>query len=82
MTRTPLALALVLLALLSAPALAGSCDADLKKIDKALSSTDLPPDQKAQAKDMRGQAEKLCSAGNEEEAADVLSEVKAMLAVE
>ncbi len=80
MTRT--ALAFALLALVSAPALAAPCDADLKKIDKALTSTDLPPDQKAQAKDMRKQAEKLCNAGNAEEAADVLSEVKAMLAVE
>jgi hypothetical protein len=76
--------ALTLLALCAAPslALAAPCDADLRKIDKALASADLPPDQKAQAKDMRNQAEKLCGAGNQEEAADVLAEIKSMLAVE
>lgn len=79
---TRIALAFALLTLTALPALAAPCDADLQKIDKALASTDLPPDQKAQAKDMRNQAQKLCSAGNAEEAADVLSEVKAMLAVE
>ena len=80
MTRT--ALAFALLAFTALPAMAAPCDADLKKIDKALTSADIPPDQKAQAKDMRNQAQKLCSAGNQEEASYVLSEVKAMLAVE
>ena len=77
-----LLLATALTACLAGSAFAGPCDDDLKKIDKALTSQDVAADQKAQVKDMRNQAEKLCSAGNVEEGADVLSEAKAMLAIE
>jgi hypothetical protein len=35
-----------------------------------------------QAEDMRGQAQQLCDAGNEEEGADVLSEAVALLGIE
>ena len=73
------ALALGLLAVLSAPAIAGPCDADLKTLDAALTGDTLKPDVRPQLQDMRDQAEELCKAGNEEEAADVLSEAAAII---
>ncbi|WP_421694773.1 hypothetical protein [Aestuariivirga sp.] len=72
------ALGLALFAM-SVPALAGPCDEDIKRVDAALTRTDLSPDVRAQLQDMRNQAEKLCQAGNEEEAADVLAEASSIL---
>ena len=72
-------LALALTCALSGAALAGGCDEDLKKLDTALQSPALTPEVKAQAQDMRNQAQKLCEAGNVEEGADVLSEAMALV---
>ena len=77
-----LATALIFAALFGGTALAGQCQDDLKKIDKALKSETIAPDQKAEVKDMRAQAADLCKAGNEQEGVDVLTEAKAMLSVE
>ncbi|WP_373504730.1 hypothetical protein [Aestuariivirga sp.] len=74
--------ALVLLALTTGIAFAGPCDDDLKKVDAALASDAVPAEQKAQVQDMRSQAAELCGAGNEQEGVDVLTEAKAMLAIE
>lgn len=71
-----------LLAATAGTALAGPCDDDLKKLDEALQSDQIAPDVKAQAQDMRGQAEMLCDAGNEREGADILSEAAALLGIE
>ena len=71
--------ALGLIAALSAPAFAGPCDTDLKVLDAALAGDTLKPDVRAQLQDMRDQADKLCKAGNEEEAADVLSEASSII---
>ena len=73
-------LALGLLAALSAPAMAGPCDSDLATLKTALASSQAQPDVKTQIQDMVAQAEKLCAAGNEEEAADVISDATSMLA--
>lgn len=75
-------LSLTLLAFTSAAALAGACDGDLAKVDAALTTTAVPPDQRNQVKDMREQAAQLCGAGNEQEGLDVLTEAKSMLAIE
>ena len=72
-------LALGLMATVSTPALAGPCDADLPALKAQLASATLQPDVKSQVQDMVAQAEKLCAAGNEEEAADVLSDASSML---
>ncbi len=77
-----LAYTLLFTAMLGGTALAGQCQDDLKKIDRALKSGDIAPDQKAAVKDMRTQAADLCKAGNEQEGVDVLTEAKAMLNVE
>jgi hypothetical protein len=63
-------------------ALAGQCEDDIAKIDKALASMELAPDERAQLEDMREQALKLCGAGNVQEGLDVASEAKAMLNIE
>ena len=77
--------AIIVLALVLATAgsaLAGPCEDGLKKLDDALQSDQIAPDLKMQAEDMRGQAQQLCDAGNEEEGADVLSEAVALLGIE
>jgi hypothetical protein len=76
------ALAAALIIALAAPAMAGSCDEGLAKIETALQSADLSPDVKAEVADMRKQAEQLCGAGNEEEGTDVLAEAAALLGIE
>lgn len=72
--------ALGLLAALSAPAFAGPCDSDLQALKSQLSQSSAQADVKTQVQDMVAQAEKLCAAGNEEEAADVISDATSMLA--
>ena len=73
------AFAIALLTMTPGPALAGPCDADLPALKAQLASATLQPDVKSQVQDMVAQAEKLCAAGNEEEAADVLSDASSML---
>jgi hypothetical protein len=63
-------------------AMAGTCQADLAKIDTALQSPNLAPDVKAQVKDMHAQAQQLCDAGHEEEGEDILNEAIALLGIE
>lgn len=75
-------IALAFLAATAGSALAGPCEDGLKKLDQAIGSDQIAPDMKTQAEDMRGQAQQLCDAGNEEEGADVLSEALALLGVE
>ena len=67
---------------LSATAFAGPCQDDIAKIDAALASGDVGPDQRAQIEDMRNQAVQLCGAGNEAEGLDVAAEAKAMLNIQ
>jgi hypothetical protein len=74
--------ALALLIALAAPAAAGSCADELKKIDAALASEQIAPDVKAQVQDMRNQAEQLCSAQNQDEGMDILQEAAAILGIE
>ena len=63
-------------------AFAGQCQDDIEKIDAALASGDVGPDQRAQLEDMRNQAVQLCGAGNEAEGLDVTAEAKAMLNIQ
>ena len=65
-----------------AAAVAGQCQDDIKQVDEALERGDIPSGQKAEVEDMRNQAASLCKAGNEQEGLDMLTEAKAMLAVE
>jgi len=73
---------LALASLMAAPALAGQCQDDIAKIDKALATMELSPDERAQLDDMRNQAVQLCGAGNEQEGIDVTTEAKAMLNIQ
>ncbi len=67
---------------LSTAAFAGQCQDDIAKIDEALASGDVGPDQRAQLEDMRNQAVQLCGAGNESEGLDVTAEAKAILNIQ
>jgi hypothetical protein len=75
-------LAIALTFATAASASAAGCGEDLKKLDTALQAPDISPDVKAEVLDMRNQAEKLCTAGNEEEGEDVLAEAAALLGIE
>ncbi len=75
-------LALALISATAGAASAAGCAEELKKLDAALSSGSVSPDLKAQAQDMRNQAQQLCDAGNEEEGVDVLAEAAALLGIE
>lgn len=72
-------LALGLLAALSAPALAGPCDADLPALKSQLAASDVQPDMRAQIEDMVVQAEKFCAESNDQQAADVIADATSML---
>lgn len=74
--------ALFLIVLPVTAASAGPCDDGLKAVDQALETGTVPPAQRAEARDMREQAAKLCASGNEQEGQDVLAEVRAMLGIE
>jgi len=71
-----------MLALTAVPVQASECEDDLAAIDKAAASATLDSDKQAQLQDMRKQAQELCTAGNAEEALDVIAEIKAMLNIE
>ena len=75
-------IALGLLLGVAGTAWAGPCEDELSKVDEALKGPDLAPDVKTQAQDMRKQAADLCSAGNESEGLDVLTEAEALLGIE
>ena len=75
-------LAAIAAGVVSTPAMAGQCQDDVAKIDNALATKELAPDERAQLEDMRNQAVQLCGAGNEQEGMDVTSEAKAMLNIE
>lgn len=75
-------LAVLLTGSFAGQALAGQCEVDIAKIDKALDGMELAPDERAQVQDMRAQAAQLCNAGNEQEGLDVTAEAKAMLNIE
>jgi hypothetical protein len=75
--------AAALAGLVATPAFANEdCKADIEKIDAALASQELTPDEKAELDDMRNQAVQLCGAGNYIEGLDVTSEAKARLKIE
>ena len=74
--------ALAVLLISATAAFAGPCEDEVKKVTKALETTEIAADQKAQAKDIAKQAAELCKAGNEQEGLDMLAEAKAMLAIE
>ena len=76
-------LAFALLAVTTAaPAFAGQCEDDVKKIEAALAATNISDDQRAELEDMKKQAAQLCAAGNTQESLDVSAEAKAMLNIE
>ncbi|HUR43689.1 MAG TPA: hypothetical protein VMZ01_06270 [Aestuariivirga sp.] len=74
--------AMAIVAGLASPAFADQCQDDIAKIDGALDSEELGPDERAQLEDMRNQAVQLCGAGNIQEGLDVTSEAKAMLNIQ
>jgi hypothetical protein len=77
-----LSLAAILTIALALPALAGQCQDDIAKIDKALEVATLDADQKAEVTDLREQAVQLCGAGNEQEGLDVTAQAMTLLNIE
>ena len=81
MIRHSLAAALFTLAL-AGPALAGTCQDDIAKIENALKTQELDADKRAQAEDMQSQAVLLCGAGNTEEGQAIAAEAKVLLGID
>lgn len=75
-------LALGLVAALSAPAMAGTCDGDLAALKSQLEASSVQPDVRAQIQDMVIQAEKFCAESDAQQAADVIADATAMLSVQ
>jgi hypothetical protein len=70
---------IVMLGFAISPAMADQCADDVALLDKALSNDTLASDVKAQAKDIRNQADQLCKAGNTEEGLAQAAEAKVLL---
>jgi hypothetical protein len=79
--RLPL-VAIMLAAAFAPVAVAGPCQDDIAKIEKALESQELDTDKRSQADDMRSQAVQLCDAGNEDEGLAMTAEAKVLLSIE
>jgi len=76
---TCLAVAFVLMA--SAPAFASSCPLQMKKIDAALASANLPKDKMAKVTGLRAKGEALHKAGKHAESVATLKEAQAILGI-
>lgn len=74
-------LAVVAVAGLSLPALAGQCPRDMKQIDAALSSASLSAADMAKVKELRAKGEALHKAGTHKESVDALAEAKKLLGI-
>jgi len=73
--------AAALLLMASAPAFASSCPLQMKKIDAALSSADLPKDKMAKVTGLRAKGEALHKAGKHAESVAALKEAQALLGI-
>jgi hypothetical protein len=69
------------LALFATPAFAFHCPADMKKIDAAMASANLPEAAMARVKQLRMEGEELHKAGKHQESLDKLGEAMKMLGI-
>ena len=74
-------LAVVALTALSAPALARECPTHVKKIDAALATASLGPEQKTEAQRLRDEGQRLHSEGKHEESMEALGRAEKMLGI-
>lgn len=72
-------IAISLVIAISTPSFASSCGTDLPALKSHLEKDEIQPDVKAQIEDMVTQAEKLCAAGNDKEAGDIIADATSML---
>ncbi|NQV98413.1 MAG: hypothetical protein HQ483_01850 [Rhodospirillales bacterium] len=75
------ALALITVAGLTLPAQAGQCPGDMKKIDAAMSSASLSPEQMAMVKELRQKGEELHKSGGHKASVETLAKAKKMLGI-
>lgn len=76
-------ISLAALALLSAPAFAFQCPADMSKIDEALAAgTTLSEEDLAKVSELRAEGEKLHNEGDHAKSVEVLGEAIQMLGIE
>ena len=74
-------LAAAFAAVVSAPALANQCPADIKKIDAAMAGAKLSQEQIAEVSRLRDEGQQLHSEGKHQESMATLAKAKAMLGV-
>ncbi|MCM5680794.1 hypothetical protein M8A51_14815 [Schlegelella sp. S2-27] len=72
---------LATLALVSLPAFAFHCPADMKKIDEALPKAQLNDAQKAEVQKLRAEGEKLHKEGKHQESVDTLAKAMKILKI-
>lgn len=70
------------LTLIAAPALAFHCPADMAKIDAAMQTASLTPEQETQVKELRAKGQQLHEAGNHDESIKVLAQAMAILGIQ
>lgn len=70
------------LTLMAGPALAFHCPADMAKIDAAMQTASLSPDQEAQVKELRTKGQALHEAGQHQESVDTLARAMAILGIQ
>ena len=64
------------------PAFASQCPSDMAKIDTALQTASLSPDQQAEVEALRATGEQQHAAGNHAESMETLGKAKAILGIE
>ena len=67
--------------LLSAPAFAGQCPGDMKKIDAALANASLSAAQLAEVNTLRAEGERLHKSGSHGSSVETLAQAKAILGI-
>lgn len=79
--KTFVSAALLSLAL-AGPAFASQCPMDMAKIDAALQTAQLTPEQKARVMELRQQGEQQHKAGQHQQSMESLGEAKEMLGIQ
>jgi hypothetical protein len=70
------------LAFVATPAFTFHCPADMAKIDAAMQTASLTPEQEAQVKQLRAKGQELHEAGNHQESVQVLGQAMTILGIQ
>ncbi|QPJ64331.1 MAG: hypothetical protein G3M78_02530 [Candidatus Nitrohelix vancouverensis] len=80
--KLKLVLALATLLMMAAPAFAGDCHSELAVLDTQLENANVSDGVRKEATYMRDEAEKACTAGNEQDAQEHISMARRALGIQ